>query len=340
MFKQLSILALTVSCSYAMESIPTTPIGDIDIKQTTEEVKNNNTINDVTKTDTQDVTLTKVVNADNKSVEDIKQNQNNSKDTVKDITNELSVLDIDKTVQVLNNINKKNDQNAEETILNNKNSNTIDIDNNNSIKIDTDKNTTFIKDIKVNCNKDTTTSNKYNTNVINKIDSINTESVFDIKALLADIKILKKNKKLAQLDDNKKDWFKLYTYDKFSRMCQNFWQEVMRSSVITESMINNLCTSKDFFNCVILGITPLTVLKDEIKFNVDPKCVIKSHLFQLKDRALYLSHMVTRHTKRIRYHRNKTQALQERLQTDDIKMVNKSYWDNYWRNYETLSKEY
>ena len=33
-------------------------------------------------------------------------------------------------------------------------------------------------------------------------------------------------------------------------------------------------------------------------------------------------------------------ALQERLQTDDIKMVNKSYWDNYWRNYETLSKEY
>ncbi len=104
MFKQLSILALTVSCSYAMESIQTTPTGDIDIKQTTEEVKSNNTINDVTKTDTQDVTLTKVVNTDNKSVEDIKQNQNNSKNTGNEAIEGFSVFDFNKTNCLLNGI--------------------------------------------------------------------------------------------------------------------------------------------------------------------------------------------------------------------------------------------
>ncbi len=108
MFKQLSILALTVSCSYAMESIPTTPIGDINIKQTTEDVKSQ-----------------------------VAKNKNNAEDNnvINNIINDFSILNIDKIVQQSNNkqlksnnkqLNKVNVANDEGKSENNKNKSSND----------------------------------------------------------------------------------------------------------------------------------------------------------------------------------------------------------------------
>ena len=65
MFKKLSLMLLTVSCSYAMESLPTTPTGDNNIKQTVEDVKQDST--------------------DNKP-------DNLNKDAVNDLTDDFSIL--------------------------------------------------------------------------------------------------------------------------------------------------------------------------------------------------------------------------------------------------------
>ena len=65
MFKKLSLMLLTVSCSYAMESLPTTPTGDNNIKQTVEDIKQDST--------------------DNKP-------DNLNKDAVNDLTDDFSIL--------------------------------------------------------------------------------------------------------------------------------------------------------------------------------------------------------------------------------------------------------
>ena len=89
-------MLLTVSCSYAMESLPTTPTGDNNIKQTVEDVKQTPT--------------------DNKP-------DNLNKDAVNDLTDDFSILNIDKTVQQLNNVNTQDNNNKSENKSSKKNIN-------------------------------------------------------------------------------------------------------------------------------------------------------------------------------------------------------------------------
>ena len=248
MFKKISLLLLAMSSSsYAMESIPTTPTGNNNIKQTTEEVKNDNKINNTTKTNTQDVTLTKTINIGNKNVEDVKQVSEDNKNIVKNITNELNALKIDKTVQQLNSINvDRNDKVDNKVNINDK------------TKATNNTKTLKNKELKQNIKNDDVNRSTSKEEVFNAIESLsgekcNTINNYDYEAdnyfkLYID-----------RLDDNKKDWFKLYTYDKFSRICQNFWQDVMQKNVITDQMMYNFCKTEIFCDCINAGLDPLTI---------------------------------------------------------------------------------
>ena len=220
MFKKLGFFVLAVNGAYAMESL--LPTDGNNIKQT---------------------------------VEDVKQVPNDSKNAVNDVTDEFSILNIDKTVQQLNDIKEKeNTQKKESKLLDSK-----------------------------------------------------TVSKYDVNKDFGKMTRLERERYLAQqtnsLTDAKKKLLKIELYNRFSKSCQNFVQNVFSTGNA------DFNPKKKFYNAtiakfgVMIGLNLEQIFSDVLKseislnsYNKQPNFInierqlqrVYQHLILIKNQYLYI----------------------------------------------------
>ena len=97
----------------------------------------------------------------------------------------------------------------------------------------------------------------------------NQPPLFDIKKLIT-------TKHFIKMNEDERDWARLDAYERLSAESQKFWQTVIAEKNITDTTKGRLYFSSGYRLCVLVGINPLNVIFDELKFNIDPSCLIDS----------------------------------------------------------------
>lgn len=202
-----------------------------------------------------------------------------------------------------------------------------DVVSNNNIQQNTEEiksNNICISDI--NDVPDISDINSHNYSVVNKTE---TESnLFNIRELIA-------IKHFRKMTNDERDWAQLFQYNLLSLACQKFWQQIIADGKITKKAKDFLYDAQGFRMCLLEGIDPIDVLFDELKFNIEPSCLVNSNfpnanqLENLRDEiATYLDNFV-KHLLSIR-------TLQEEFNTDNTAFVTNVYLKKLKKSMITL----
>ncbi len=367
MFKKLSLMLLTVSCSYAMDSLSTNNINNSDIKQNIEEVKQTSEVNNITDK-FNDLNINKTVQQLNNI--NAEGNKANNKDEILDEEKENKNIffyepDSDSSIKISNRaykntISKQNNKDKID-ISNNKIQENLNLKNFNlnmfsqnkkQIKL-FDKEKQHCKDFNSNriidnsSNKNSTNKNIRNFNSLfdDKVDidllakedldtAVMYSGVDNIKELLS---CFPDNDRACKIEGYEYNWIKIDTKNQFSQACQEFLQKVIKNHKITEQMMSNFCNSDYFYNCIKMDIEPFSVLEDVYKSNINIGYISKSDTEFLDGQIRHLSRFVPARTKKIKQHWYSMASLQEQLHISDIE-ASQVYWDSYWSNYSLHNK--
>ena len=291
MFKKLGLMLLTVSCSYAMESLPTTPTGDNNMKQTVEDVKNSNITNTIEEN--------KKYNEKNTGIANVQSTQDNknSKQIVQIVTS-INDKHVNKIVSLPNNRNiikiniirvkASTDEDNKISVINDIPEEFIYL---NRYKIDQrSNNINNTNNIQISASKNT--NNIWCSN-INKTDAQNdSKPLFNFDSL--------KNKFFIDMTPDEQNWLQLIAYDMFSKSCQDFYQKILRQKELTDRDKEELFKAPGFTLCISADINPLRVLNDEIRFNLNPVCLMVSNLEKVQKQVWDFTDEVIRRTARIK----------------------------------------
>ena len=96
------------------------------------------------------------------------------------------------------------------------------------------------------------------------------------------------------------NWLQLIAYDMFSKSCQDFYQKILRQKELTDRDKEELFKAPGFTLCISADINPLRVLNDEIRFNLNPVCLMVSNLEKVQKQVWDFTDEVIRRTARIK----------------------------------------
>ena len=166
-------------------------------------------------------------------------------------------------------------------------------------------------------------------NVQSNINNINNPQTSVAHSPLFDIKKLITTKHFIKMNEDEKDWARLDAYDRLSKASQEFWQTVITEKKITDTTKAKLYCSQSLRLCVLMGVDPLNVIFDELKFNINPSCLVNSDLYlsseqlsELKEQVIQCVNVTRRHVLGIR-------AIQEHLNMNNSNLAERVYWKLY-----------
>ncbi len=145
------------------------------------------------------------------------------------------------------------------------------------------------------------------------------DNLFDIKKLIT-------TKHFIKMNDDEKDWARLDAYDRLSKASQEFWQTIIAEKNITDITKAKLYCSSGYKLCVLVGIDPLNVIFDELKFNINSSCLVDTNLYVSSTQLSALKAQINQCTEIIKRYWQGIIFVMRRLNTDNADYATNIYF--------------